>query len=74
MPLKQSRSHKNLPANWQGHTPDYNLFGAQHPSYTFAMQQDFSVTYARNKRVIAGLLSVFEFHHQHKIRIVKLAA
>jgi len=64
--LKQSRHHTNLPLNWQGHTPDYNLFGAQHPSYTFAMAQDFSATYARNKRVIQRLQSVWEYR-QHFI-------
>lgn len=63
--LKLSREHKNLPINWQGHKPDYDLFGTAHPSYSYAMQPDFSRTFTRNQKTIARLLAAFEMRRQH---------
>jgi hypothetical protein len=62
--LKQSRNHANLPANWQGHTPDYTLHGAAHRVLGDSLTPDFSLTQARNRRTIARLQSVFEHRQQ----------
>lgn len=63
--IKQSREHKNLPPQWQGERPDYDLFGTAHPSYTYAMQPDFSQTFKRNQKTITRLLAAFEMRRQY---------
>lgn len=69
MMLKQSRQHTNLPANWQGHAPDYALMLEHRPGNGFALASDFSMTQARNCRTIARLLSVWETCRQRKSKL-----
>lgn len=63
--LKQSKAHKKLPANWQGHTPDYDLF--RYPHYALDQQRIISqeTTQARNRRTIARLQSALALRRQH---------
>lgn len=69
--LRQSHNHTKLPPNWQGHTPDYNRFGAGHRLLTEQLTPDSAPTRTRNQITIARLQSALllrrqQFAHTHK--------
>lgn len=64
--LKQSKQHANLRPGWQGHAPDYTLYGAMHRSLdTLRLTPDICAIQQRNARTIQRLQTALQTRRQH---------